>query len=112
MHVYIHVHLFHRSDRIISVSIFLTLYGAGCVFTLLIADFLSDLTGVLNPCIWMAIVTGILTPLTWLGTPKDFWPIAVGALVSTLGVAGIVMVQIRVDVTHGSEFLKNCSAHG
>lgn len=83
------------------MSIFLTLYGAGCVFILLIATFMTSLTGVLTPCIWMAIVVAALTPLTWLGTPKDFWPVAVGALVSTLAVAGVVMVQVRVDATHG-----------
>ena len=32
-----------------------------------------------------------------LGTPKDFWPVAVIALVTTLSVAGMSMYQIKED---------------
>ena len=74
--------------RVLSIiSITLTLYGGGCVFIVLIAQLTKSLllsAGLdLSLCIWMVIVAGTLTPLTWMGTPKDFWPIAVGALITT-----------------------------
>ena len=60
-----------------TVCICLTLYGAGCVFIVLIGDLVRSLfvsVGVeWNLCIWMLIVAAAMTPLTWLGTPKDFW---------------------------------------
>ena len=43
----------------------MTLYGAGVVFIVLIGTFLTDLTGIYNPCIWMGIAAAALTPLTW-----------------------------------------------
>ena len=48
-----------------SVCIILTLYGACVVFIVLIGNFLTDLTEVYSPCIWMAIAAAALTPLTW-----------------------------------------------
>ena len=53
----------------------MTLYGAGCVFIVLIANMTGSLAlaagleGVTN-CQWMAIVAAILIPLTWMGSPK------------------------------------------
>ncbi len=60
------------------VCISLTLYGAGCVFIVLIAQLLSSVVGQwvdlgIGLCLWMVIVAIFLTPLTWMGTPKDFW---------------------------------------
>ena len=67
-----------RWGRILcTVCICLTLYGAGCVFIVLIAEcFKSLLLQVsvnMGLCNWMVIVAACLTPLTWLGSPKDFW---------------------------------------
>ena len=60
-----------------TVCICLTLYGAGCVFIVLIAETVRSLFESVDVemslCVWMLIVAGILTPLTWLGSPKDFW---------------------------------------
>ena len=58
-----------------TACICLTLYGAGCVFIVLIANMTGSLAlaagleGVTN-CQWMAIVAAILIPLTWMGSPK------------------------------------------
>ena len=46
----------------------------------------------LHLCQWMVIVAVILTPLTWAGTPKDFWPIAVGALITTVVACVLIIV--------------------
>ena len=43
-----------------------------------------------------------------LGTPKDFWPIAVIALATTVSVAGLSMYQIEEDASQGNV---NCSGH-
>lgn len=91
-----------RWGRVVSViCITVTLYGGGCVFIVLIAQLLGSLvasTGLqLSVCLWMVIVAASLAPLTWLGTPKDFWPVAVGALVTTVLACGIIVVQCILD---------------
>ena len=93
-----------KLGRIISVvCITLTLYGGGCVFIVLIAQLLQSLflaAGYsLSLCIWMVIVAGALTPLTWMGTPKDFWPIAVGALITTMIACLLIVVTCIMDGT-------------
>jgi len=94
-----------KPGRIISmVSICLTLYGGGCVFIVLIADLLGSLlkpAGLdLSLCVWMVIVALGLIPLTWAGTPKDFWPIAVGALITTVVACLLVIIDC---VMHGAQ---------
>ena len=83
-----------------------TLYGAGCVFIVLIAQCLKSLFANLalevlegwTACMpWMMITACILIPLTWLGTPKDFWPVAVGALLTTVLACMGIMIQALID---------------
>ena len=98
------------------VAIALTLYGGCCVFIVLISQLLGSLvmeaSGLqLSLCSWMVVTGGYvdvstavstpppaagLTPLTWLGTPKDFWGIAVGALLSTVAACALVIVNCVV----------------
>jgi len=47
----------------------------------------------------MVIVAASLTPLTWMGTPKDFWPIAVGALITTCIACLLVIITCVTDGT-------------
>ena len=87
-----------RWGRIVSVvSITLTLYGGGCVFIVLISQLTGSLmagAGLhLDLCTWMVIVAAALTPLTWMGTPKDFWPIAVGALITTMVACILIIIN-------------------
>ena len=66
-------------NRYVSVfCIIVTLYGAGTVFIVLIAQLFSSIFNVwagvnLSLCLWMVLVAALLIPLTWMGTPKDFW---------------------------------------
>jgi len=97
-----------RWGRIASlVAISLTLYGGGCVFIVLIAQLLGSLIGSagfqLSLCVWMVIVAVCLTPLTWMGTPKDFWPIAVGALITTCLACLLVIITCVLDGTQIEE---------
>jgi len=43
------------------------------------------------------IVAVGLTPMTWMGTPKDFWPIAVGALITTCIACILVIITCILD---------------
>ena len=59
---------------IASGYILATLYGGACVFLILIADFLHDLTQEkVSTCLFMVIAAAATCPLTWFGSPKDFW---------------------------------------
>ena len=84
-----------------TIGISLTLYGGGCVFIVLIAQLLGSLLAAagleLSLCLWMVIVAACLTPLTWMGTPKDFWPIAVGALITTCVACLLIVVTCVID---------------
>ena len=51
----------------------------------------------LTTCMWMVVSAAILTPLTWFGTPKDFWPIAVGALITTVTACVLIMVNVGME---------------
>jgi len=87
-----------RWGRVLSVfSITLTLYGGGCVFIVLISQMLMSLmSGVglqLSLCQWMVVTATCLTPLTWMGSPKDFWPIAVGALITTCVACILIVIK-------------------
>ena len=46
-----------------------------------------------------------------LGTPKDFWPVAVIALATTVSVAGLSTYQIKEDTLHGNVNVSDCSGH-
>ena len=73
------------------------------MFIVLIAQLLGSLASAagfqLSLCVWMVIVAAGLTPLTWMGTPKDFWPIAVGALITTCIACILVIVTCVLDGT-------------
>ncbi|XP_040579613.2 uncharacterized protein [Lepeophtheirus salmonis] len=80
----------------------LTLYGGGVVFLVLISQLLASLMVELfdihiSLCLWMVIITFFLTPITWMGTPKDFWPIAVGALLTTAAATYMIIAQGIID---------------
>ena len=47
----------------------------------------------------MVVSAAILTPLTWFGTPKDFWPIAVGALITTIVACVLIIFNIGIKNT-------------
>jgi len=51
----------------------------------------------LTTCDWMIIITAALTPLCLLGTPKEFWGVAVGALASTIIACVMIMIKEGMD---------------
>ncbi|XP_059143845.1 uncharacterized protein LOC131931158 isoform X2 [Physella acuta] len=86
---------------IVSCAINFTLFGVSVVFLLLssqnIQSLVKDAGRDISFCYWLIIVAGALLPLTWLGTPKDFWPIAVGAVVATSIACCVVLANIIMD---------------
>ena len=52
----------------------------------------------LGLCLWMVLVALPMTPLTWMGTPKDFRPVAVGALITTVAACALIIIQALLDV--------------
>ncbi|XP_067675354.1 uncharacterized protein [Haliotis asinina] len=84
---------------LVSFSINFTMYGGAVVYLILASEnlqsLLSDVKEDISFCFWLLIVAGILLPLAWLGTPKDFWPIAVGAALAT-GTACIILTTNMV----------------
>ena len=80
--------------------------GVCVVFLLLAAGNMSSLvnlpvhgdigkTGELR--IWLVICFAVLLPCSWLGTPKEFWGIAVGASLATAVACLMICVCIRMD---------------
>ncbi len=76
------------------------------VFLLLAAGNMSNLvklhvhdigkTGDLR--IWLVICFAVLLPCSWLGTPKEFWGIAVGASLATAVACLLICVCIGLDL--------------
>jgi len=83
--------------QITSTAVVLTLYGSCVLLIVLMATFLENIFGTwdldLNKCFWALIVGITMMPLCWLGSPADFWFVAVGALIST--VIGCIMIMVK-----------------
>ena len=79
--------------------------GACTVFILLASENLHsliplDLTSISDKNeyrIWLVICTAVLLPLTWLGTPKNFWPVALFAIIATSVACLLIVIKIGVD---------------
>jgi vesicular inhibitory amino acid transporter len=60
---------------------YLQLFGVAVIFLLIasqnLASVLNSLISILYFCDYTIIITVLMIPIAMLGTPKDFWPIAV-----------------------------------
>nr|XP_054774585.1 uncharacterized protein LOC129282747 [Lytechinus pictus] len=66
---------------IVTFCVNATLFGVSTVFLLLAASNMELLVERgFSFCYWLPIIAACLIPLTWFGTPKDFWPVAIGAM--------------------------------
>ncbi|KAH9525600.1 hypothetical protein Btru_001799 [Bulinus truncatus] len=93
---------FGRPGRLlVSCAINFTMFGAAVVFLLLASENIQSLVKNVGKdisfCYWLFIVAGILIPISWLGTPKDFWPIAIGATVATSIACCVVIANVVID---------------
>ncbi|XP_063591326.1 uncharacterized protein LOC134768430 [Penaeus indicus] len=75
-----------------------TLVGVSTVFLLLASQLLSALVQPLvssaTLCYCLFVVGGVLVPATWLGTPKDFWPASVAAVIVTVLECAVVVAEV------------------
>jgi len=85
----------------VTVAIHFTLLGGCVVYVLLISGMLGELFQDIWPvsiCYWAMMVVAIMIPLSWLGTPKDFWQIALVASVTVLVACVLIVVQCFLDI--------------
>lgn len=70
---------------IVTVTINVSLIGICVAFLIIISENVTVLLNIhnFNNCVMMAIVALLLCPLSWLGTPKDFWQVALCGAVTT-----------------------------
>ncbi|UJR36334.1 hypothetical protein I4U23_029062 [Adineta vaga] len=85
--------------------IYFQLLGAGVVFLLLAAQNLKSLFDAIGAhlpvCVWIIIVAAALLGPCWLGTPKDSWPIAIGAMVCTA--IACIVIAISALIHYGKK---------
>jgi hypothetical protein len=88
---------------VILIVSYVQLFGVAVIFLLIsshnLASVLSQLIPVLHFCDYTIIVTIIMSPIAMLGTPKDFWPIAVGAMLFTAIACLLIFVQSMRQIT-------------
>lgn len=77
---------------LVVVSSYLQLIGVAVIFLLIASHNIAEVLHmfVLTFCDYTIVITIIMWPVAMLGTPKDFWPIAVGAMICT-GVACLLL---------------------
>ncbi|XP_018017291.1 amino acid transporter AVT3B [Hyalella azteca] len=87
--------------RLLEASFQVTLLGAGVVYLLVIAGFVSDLWNEIGHgipeitfCEAVLMLGIILTPVTWLGSPKDFWWSSLVAVGTTMATLVVIVVQV------------------
>uniref|UniRef100_A0A1B6DU47 Amino acid transporter transmembrane domain-containing protein n=1 Tax=Clastoptera arizonana TaxID=38151 RepID=A0A1B6DU47_9HEMI len=78
-----------------------TLFGASVVYLLLASQIFQSLMQNLTPgityCWWFLIFSIFITPPMWLGSPKDFWAVGIGALITTAAAAILLCIQTILD---------------
>jgi amino acid permease len=85
---------------VVMFSSYLQLFGAGVIFLLLTSENIANILNnkYLYFCDWTIIVTAVMFPVSLLGTPKDFWPIAVGAMLCTAVACFFIFIQTMRQV--------------
>ncbi|XP_041453350.1 amino acid transporter AVT1D-like [Lytechinus variegatus] len=84
---------------IVTFCVNATLFGVSTVFLLLAASNMELLVGKgFSFCYWLPIIAACLIPLTWFGTPKDFWPVAIGAMAATSIACILLFIQIMTEI--------------
>lgn len=77
---------------LVEIASYVQLFGVAVIFLLIAAHNFASLFSsfYFHFCDWTIAITVLMLPIAMFGTPKDFWPIAVGAMVFT-GLACILI---------------------
>ena len=80
---------------------YVQLVGVAVIFLIIAAHNFESLVGrtAVHFCDWTLIITAAMVPVSMLGTPKDFWPIAVGAMVCTAFACLLIFIQSMREIT-------------
>ncbi|XP_031567596.1 amino acid transporter AVT1J-like [Actinia tenebrosa] len=101
--------------RAVSVCVNITLIGVCTVFLILAAQNISKLlTTHIHDVwfdqhslrVWILICAAVLLPVSWLGTPKEFWGIAIGASLATALACLLICVCIGIDFPSNLQTVK------
>ena len=79
---------------------YVQLVGVAVIFLIIAAHNLESLVGrtAVHFCDWTYIITAVMIPVSMLGTPKDFWPIAVGAMICTAVACVLIFTQSMREI--------------
>nr|CAD7395814.1 unnamed protein product [Timema cristinae] len=104
-----------RARMLVSGCIQFTLFGAGTVYLLLASQILQELLEDLLPnigfCIWFFVISVLLCFPMWFGSPKDFWAVGVGALLTIAFACVLMFTQIVMDGLNKETVVKH-QTHG
>ncbi|KAI5730633.1 hypothetical protein M8J76_015840 [Diaphorina citri] len=93
-----------RNPKLVTVCVQTTLFGVGTVYLLIASQMVKELFQPYLPnisfCLCFVVFTAALTPVMWLGSPKDFWFIGIGALLTTTISCCFILTQILMDGLH------------
>lgn len=92
---------------LVSACIQFTLFGAGTVYLQLSSTIFQDLMNDVLPqvgiCVWFIFIALLLVVPMWLGSPKDFWVVGIGALLTTAFACVFIFSQMVIDGLHNTE---------
>lgn len=80
---------------LVALSCYIQLFGVAVIFLLIAAANVRSLLSsfVVQFCDWTVIIALLMCPISMLGTPKDFWPMAVGAMLFTAIACFFIFIQ-------------------
>uniref|UniRef100_A0A023F831 Putative amino acid transporter n=1 Tax=Triatoma infestans TaxID=30076 RepID=A0A023F831_TRIIF len=94
---------------LVSACVQITLFGAGIVYLLLASQNVQDLLKPLLPkvtfCTWFIIFAILITGPMWLGSPKDFWLVGFGAVLTTVLSCIFIFIQMIYDGINSTEIV-------
>ncbi|UYV79041.1 hypothetical protein LAZ67_17000838 [Cordylochernes scorpioides] len=85
----------------VSICSYFSLLGGDVVYILVISKFLQQMFPQLGMsfCVWIVLLSLILLPFTFLGSPHDFWFIAVLAISTTAVCCVLALLQMYYEFT-------------
>ncbi|XP_050430990.1 uncharacterized protein LOC126839630 isoform X2 [Adelges cooleyi] len=96
-----------KTSYLTSTCIQLTLFGAGTVYLMLVAQIVQKLLENVFPnlgfCSWLLLFSIAISPLMFLESPKDFSLVGIGALLTTSIACVLICIQIFLDGTSNAE---------
>lgn len=86
---------------LVELASYVQLFGVAVIFLLIAAHNFASLFSMFffHFCDWTIAITILMLPVAMFGTPKDFWPIAVGAMLFTGLACILIFIQSMRQIT-------------